>query len=967
MRRITLGVLLLPAVVLHATLVGGCADSGDDPLIFPAAPELVRVTTALSVAEAEAGTPVIVTCTGAWSDGHQAPLPVAGLTLVPTTGLAADGDRITADRSGTYQVSCQAEGAASITPATLTVRAGAAARLVASLDRSTIAVGEAARVTCRVEDALGNAREAEAGVVVESSSRNGAPVQGAEVRGAIPGAYTVRCVLDRLASENVALAVVEGTPVSVRAALDRYEVLAGERVTVHCLAQDVGGNTVTVGAEIRVDVTPLSADATGLTPSVATPHHITCALPALSLESAPVELTVRPALPAELTVVEVIPTRAIYARNEVVELRLVIRDAFANEVPAANVEITALPTFAAAPAGPRQVSLLGDGLVPLTARVTSPTHQGRTVEGTITVRVDGAAPELVITFPARGEIVAATPGQPLTVRGTVTDVGTGVTSLAIGGQPVTIGAGGAFSTVITPKWGINVIEATAVDDAGNTRALAQSFELGSRFRRASPSRIGTARIDDGIVLRIGRTALDDDAPDVDDLATIARLAVERIDLAALIPSPATTYRSDCSIPFVSITGALRLYVDDVRYASPSFDFTPIAGGLRLRVQVSNADVDVHTSGDVCDIGVGLNGSARASRIVVTADLMVSASNGQVTVRVSSRNVQISGLTLDLRLPSIIDWAVDGIINLFSGIIGDELESTFSDVIASEVPPVIEQFLESIALATGIALPAPLSLNLGVDAVLGSIGFDGSGGTTGQDTTIYAAGTLVPEPLGAILQERQVAAAFPAGRALGVGIGFDLVNQALYALWYGGGIDMDLGPSLLPSQVGGATQTRAHLRALLPPVMQPSGDTQYPLELQAGELVLDLDLAGLGGLPPIQATLHAAFFARASVSVDAQGQLQLALDPRVDLHLDFDSSLEGVLDVVGFTQSIEATLSSLIPQLVGQVLRGIPLPSFDLSQMAGNYLPAGIVLGVGQPTVAVQPSYLVLEGNVVRVP
>ena len=76
---------------------------------------------------------------------------------------------------------------------------------------------------------------------------------------------------------------------------------------------------------------------------------------------------------------------------------------------------------------------------------------------------------------------------------------------------------------------------------------------------------------------------------------------------------------------------------------------------------------------------------------------------------------------------------------------------------------------------------------------------------------------------------------------------------------------------------------------------------------------------------------------------------------------------GVLDLVGFTTTLETTLSTLLPQLVAQVLRGIPLPNFDLSQMAGNYLPPGIVLGLGQPAVRVQPSYLVLEGNVVRVP
>lgn len=954
------GRVRLSTMVVLGALAAACADGSDEPALHAAPPTLVGTRALVSPAEVEAGAPGEVRCVGVWSDGSEAPLDSATVIVAPSGGVTVEARRLVATVVGTYAVTC-AQDTLPTTPASWTVRAGPAARVVATVARGVLPVGETSDVTCRVEDAQGNARED--ATTVGSSSRNGAPVTDHQVRGAIPGEYTVYCEAGRLSSAAVPLIVVPGTPVVLRASLDRYEVRAGEHVTVYCQAEDVGGNRVDVRAEVRVDVTPDSTDATGLVPARAVPHQIRCALPAQGLESAPVELTVRPGLPAELTVTEVLPAQPIYGKGETIELGVRMRDVFGNDVPAANVEITSMPSTAVQPAGVRQVRLLGNGNIPLTARVTSPTHEGRVVEGSVTITLDGAPPVLVITSPARGAIVSATPGQVLTVRGEVTDATTSVTSLSVNGRPVTVARDGSFSTTMVPSWGLNVIEATAVDDVGNTRALSQSFELASRYRRASPSRIATARIDDGLLLRLGRTALDDNNADVDDLATIARLAVEQVDLATLIPSPVTTYNSDCSIPFVTIRGALRLYVDDVRYASPTFDFTPIAGGLRLRVEVNNAVVDLHTSGDVCDVGVGLSGSARATRIVVTADLMVSANNGQVTARVSSRNVQISGLSIDLRLPSIIDWAVDGIINLFSGAISGQLESAFGDVIASEVPPVIEQFLEAVSVGTQVRLPAPLGLTLGVDARLGSLAFDAQGGSTGLDTTLYATGTIVPEPPGGILQEAQTAPTFDASRALGVGISFDLVNQALYALWYGGGLDLDLDPSAFSGQGG----SRAHLRAGLPPVLRPSGVASHPLELQAGELAIDLDLSTLPGLPPVRATLIAAFRARASVTVDAQGQLQLTLAPTVEVSIDFDVLLDGLTDVVAFTQALESTLSSLLPQLVGQVLRGIPIPTIDLSSMAGSYLPAGIVLGVGQATVAVQPSYLVMQGNVVRVP
>ena len=600
---------LLLAASLSACVVAG----GEDTRLFSAEGTLVSTEAVLSKAEADAGTEVQVTCMAKWSDGKTSPLADSAIEVRPSESVTIEAPRLVIDTAGTYAVTCPATGAEA-KPSTLVIRAGDAARLIATITPSTLPVGERATVTCMAQDAFGNARSGDLAAIA-STSISGAPVQGMQVQGLVPGAYGVRCIVGRLVSADAALTVIAGAPVRLIASLDRYEVRAGERVTVTCQAEDVGSNLVSINAEIRVDVTPASIDATGLTPATATVHHVSCALPAATLESVPVDLTVRPGLPASLHITEVIPTKPIYARNEPVELRVRMLDGYMNEVPAATIEVTATPALAALSAGNAGAVLLGNGPIPLTARVTSPTFEGRVVEDTTTVIVDGTPPEIMIDYPARAEIVAASPSQALTIRGHVTDALTSVTSISVNGQSVTPGRGGSFTAVVSPSWGINVIEAIAVDEVGNTRSLSQAFELGSRFRAASPARVNAARIDDGMMLHIGAAALDDNNADVDDLATIARLAVERIDVRSLIPSPVTNFHSDCSIPFIDITGNLRLYVDAVRYASPSFDFTPIQGGLRLRVEMTNVRVDLHTSGDVCEIGMGLSGSATASRIV----------------------------------------------------------------------------------------------------------------------------------------------------------------------------------------------------------------------------------------------------------------------------------------------------------------------------------------------------------------
>ncbi|MFO0725820.1 MAG: hypothetical protein U1E65_18700 [Myxococcota bacterium] len=945
----------------------GCGDIGNGKTIFKDAELLVRTDAVLSASSVAAGVKVAVSCMGHYADGHVQPLTADQATFqaAPAEGIERVESSLIGKTAGSYEVTCPVPGVEAA-PSTFVVTPADAARLVATVAPGTIAVGESASVHCFAEDAYGNLRSGDVATIT-SGPGQGTMVLGDQVRGTTPGDYEVRCALGNLASEPAPLHVVNGTPVSLSASLDRYEVRAGEYVTVYCLALDVGGNRVPVNAEIHSDLVPASTDATGIVPAVAAPHHLTCVLPDVNLSSDPVELTVRPGLPAEIHVLGVLPAAPVYARNTQVELTVRMLDHWMNEVPAATVGVTAVPAIAALSAGSGKAILIGNGSIDLVATVTSPTYDNATVADTTTVMVDGSPPEIVVDFPSRAEIVTAAPGAPLTIRGHVTDALTSVSSLAINGNMVAVGAGGAFTATMNTAWGINLIEATAVDAVGNTRALAQSFELASRYRRASAANVAAGRISDGIMAHLGAITFDDNAPDVDDLATIARLAIERIDVRSLIPSPVTNFHSDCSIPFIDITGDLRLYVDNVRFASPDFDINPIPGGLHLRAEIRNVDVDLHTSGDVCEIGMGLSGSAHADRIVVVGDLSINASGGNVTAFMSSRNIQIDGLSIDLDLPGIIDWAVDGIINLFSGAISNELESAFGDVIASEVPPVIEQFLESIDLATGFNLPAPLNLRLGVDARLGSLAFNAGGGTTGEDTTIFTTGTIRPEPPGGILQETRAAPSFDNSRALGVAISYDLANQALYSLWYGGGMVFDLDQSLFPNQLPGGVQAQAAVRAMLPPLIHRSSDPSFPLELQAGDLELNVDLSGIPNFPNIMAVIHATVKATAAASIDAQGQIQLALGPNPEITLDFETPLDGIIDLVGFTQTLETTLSALLPQLVGHVLRGIPLPSFDLSSMAGNYLPPGIVLGVGQPQLRVQSSYLLLEGNVVQLP
>jgi hypothetical protein len=949
-------------------IAAACSEEGNGNTIHKVEHRLLQIEAKLDRPSIAAGARAKVECVGSYTDGSVSNVTDAVVSVSPTNGVEVSGFELRGVRVGTYTVTCTKDDAEKKT-AELVVRDGAPAQIIALLAQSEAPAGIPVEVRCYVEDAEGNRTESST-ANVESQPGRGMNVSGRQITGERPGTYSVSCTQDALPSVPATITITAGAPVSITATLDRYTVLAGERVEVRCTLSDAYGNDVAIPAAFSATPSPASSDDQGFVPTTAGEYAVVCELASAGLRSDPVALTVNPGLPAMIEIVDVLPNKPIYGRTDAVELVVSLHDAYGNEVPAASTVVASVPQEAAVPSGPRSVVLIGDGSVELVIAVSSPTHQNTAVTDSVSLIVDGTPPEIEIQFPSRAEIVTAQPGVPITIRGRVTDTVSPIGAVMVNGQMASVDASGGFTARMTPEWGINVIDANAADSAGNTRSLIQSFELASEYRRAGPTQIVAGRIMDGIIAHLGQAALDDNNSDVDDLATIARLAVERLDINALIPDPVTTFNSDCSVLFVTIRGSLRLYVDNVTFGRPIIDINAIPGGLRVRVEVPNIYVAMHTSGDVCDIGLGLSGSATASRVVVEGNVLVSAQNGVATVSMPQRNVQISGLRINLNLPSIIDWAVDGIINLFAGAIANRLESAFGDVIRDEIPRVIKGFLESIELGTSFALPAPLSLSLGVNARLGMLSFDSDGGDLGNDTTIYAAGALSPEPAGGILQEVQTIPQFGSARALGVALGYDLVNQALYSLWYGGGLRFDLDEAFFPAQQmngGQMINAQASLEALLPPVLAPSGDPSWPVEVQVGDLKLDVDLQGISGLPPIQATIYAAAFLQANVGVNAAGEVILGLGPNSEIYLDFATQLDGIIDLAAFSEQLSITLETLLPQLVGQVLRGIPLPTLDLSSIAGGYLPPNIRLRIGNATTRFHPSYVILEGDLVQVP
>ncbi len=95
---------------------------------------------------------------------------------------------------------------------------------------------------------------------------------------------------------------------------------------------------------------------------------------------------------------------------------------------------------------------------------------GNQASATALVTLDTTPPTLTLTTPSPGQLT----NQPqVQVAGSATD-DSGIATLTVGGQPVTLAASGKFSTLVPVGEGVSSIEVDAVDLAGNQQTVVVS-------------------------------------------------------------------------------------------------------------------------------------------------------------------------------------------------------------------------------------------------------------------------------------------------------------------------------------------------------------------------------------------------------------------------------------------------------------------------------------------------------------
>ena len=317
------------------------------------------------------------------------------------------------------------------------------------------------------------------------------------------------------------------------------------------------------------------------------------------------------------------------------------------------------------------------------------------------------------------------------------------------------------------------------------------------------------------------------------------------------------------------------------------------------------------------------------------------SNNQVYTSIVSTTSNINGLNV-----SLSGWSsvLNFIVNLFEGTIADLLEDEVSNVLSNEVPPLLNDFLQSLELVASFDLMGTVFT---LEALPSSIFADDNGLGFGLETNIMADGWALNDTGLGSFAEGYTAPNFAANSGYNIAISTDVINQLLYQVWGAGFISQEISLSELGVAASdievifpNSSDLQITIEPLLPPVVTYASGA---LQLEMGELYLAVH-NGVYAAGDIRLELYTHIFAPIDMTVSSTSILATVGEPNTFFDVVYPT--EGA-------QGTEALLNAIIPMLLPtftDAISEIPLPAF-----------AGVTLS--NINSSVDNGHLTLTGNV----
>ena len=322
-----------------------------------------------------------------------------------------------------------------------------------------------------------------------------------------------------------------------------------------------------------------------------------------------------------------------------------------------------------------------------------------------------------ILSPERGQIIYGAP--VVAVTGTVTSPVSPLSGVALNGELIQVDQNGSFTTSVDSRIGLNLLRLEAETEAGTQASHSISYGYGDGLHtQGTPNDV--YRLVSASGFWLNDTVFDDGNADLDDLSSLARLVLENLDVASVIPVPLLAEGDGPGVAWcdweveVATSGAKSL-----SYDLENVSVIPINGGIRLSASLANFEawVEAVADGFGCPDGKGWL-YADSVELLVEAKASIDV-NGDIGIETNTVVVSVSEVEVDIieGFSSLFNWLVDWFEDDLTKLIETEL-ATF---IPEEIVPVIEGALTEVttvdsdfilpALPGGIDLPMTISARL----------------------------------------------------------------------------------------------------------------------------------------------------------------------------------------------------------------------------------------------------------------
>jgi hypothetical protein len=421
-----------------------------------------------------------------------------------------------------------------------------------------------------------------------------------------------------------------------------------------------------------------------------------------------------------------------------------------------------------------------------------------------------ALPEIRVDHPERGAFV-----RELAIDGEVLPGDGAITSFTVNDAEVPLDHD-AFATTLAVPAGMAILSTRVEDDLDQRAVDGRAVQVG-------PVWAPGATIPGALTLQLGPELLDDDDPDIDDLASIgARIAEDPSFTQAIVGQ---TYVSDYYT--LEITG--------VHLASADMDLDPGQGILYVETRLY--DVDTTFDADVVDF-VTVSGSSHADVLTLDLELAVGTDASGITVTARSSTAHMTGFSFE------VEWVPSWVEDLLKADVKAKMEDELAAQARDQIGGLVGDALAGFGLDTNLGERDEVHLSM--EPTTAEVVPQGL--IVGMDAAVTArtAAFALPDRAGSVrTDDDPPSMPIATDQPFAAEVDDDFLNAVLFAFWAAGdlgGIEVDgtelalMSGSELPAPLGPVAH--ATIDAGLPPVvMAPSGE--LTLDLAVGELVIDI--------------------------------------------------------------------------------------------------------------------------------